>query len=100
VGSEMCIRDRDGIDNPLTPPAPLNNVNVYDLNCDERKQMGINDLPGSLREALNELDNDEVVKGALGSDIYDIFTRAKWEEWNEYRTRVMDWEVAKYLETI
>ncbi|NPV75900.1 MAG: glutamine synthetase [Anaerolineae bacterium] len=98
--SAMLAAALDGIDRQLTPPAPLNNVNVYDLDAEERKQMGITDLPGSLREALNELENDEVVKNALGKDIYEIFTRAKWEEWNEYRTRVMDWEVEQYLETI
>jgi len=96
----MLAAGMDGIDQEMTPPAPLNNVNVYDLGWDERKDMGISALPGSLREALDELDSDEVVKNSLGKEIYEIFTRAKWSEWDEYRTRVMDWEVAHYLETI
>ncbi|MCJ7831680.1 MAG: hypothetical protein MUP86_04090 [Dehalococcoidia bacterium] len=35
---------------------------------------------------------------ALGPEIYETFVRAKQAEWDEYRTRVMDWEVEHYLE--
>jgi len=77
----------------------LNNVNVYDLTEAERKEMGILSLPGSLREALVELENDAVVKGSLGVTLYDAFMRAKWSEWEDYRLNVMDWELTRYLET-
>jgi glutamine synthetase len=56
-------------------------------------------LPGSLADALNELDKDTVLKDALGPVIYEAFTRAKWEEWDEYRIRVTDYEIERYLET-
>jgi glutamine synthetase len=61
--------------------------------------MGIGELPGSLAEALTELDKNEVLKTALGSTIYEAFTRAKWDEWDTFRTSVSDWEVERYLET-
>ena len=48
-------------------PKPLNNVNVYHLTAEERQAMGIAELPGSLAEALRELDNDEVLQGRPGS---------------------------------
>jgi len=89
----------DGVDNEMTPPEPLNNVNLYELNKAERTKMGVDELPGSLAEALTELDNDDVLKTALGSNIYEAFTRAKWEEWDAFRTAVSDWEVERYLET-
>ena len=88
----------DGIDNGLTPPDPLNNINVYELTTAERRDMGIHELPGSLKEALMEVDRDEVIKSALGSSIYETFLRAKMEEWDEYRIHVTDWEVERYLE--
>ena len=88
----------DGIDNGLACPAPLNNVNVYHLTEEERKDMGIAELPGSLAEALRELDADEVLKDALGSTLYEAFWRAKWAEIEEYRMKVTDWEVGRYLE--
>jgi len=60
--------------------------------------MGVGELPGSLAEALTELDKDEMLKAALGPVVYEAFTRAKWAEWDEYRTRVTDYEIEKYLE--
>ena len=60
--------------------------------------MGILELPGSLAEALQELDQDDVLKDALGPVILEAFLRAKWAEWNEYITTVTDWEVQRYLQ--
>ncbi len=98
--SVMLAAALDGIDRQLTPPPALNNVNVYDLKPEERKERGISELPGSLREALLDLDNDPVIKNALGANLYEAFVRAKWAEWEDYRLNVMDWEVARYLETV
>ena len=89
----------DGIDRKMKPPKPLNNVNVYHLDESDRKRLGIPSLPGSLAEALTELEKDKVLQEALGSTIYDAFRRAKWEEWDHYRIRVTDLEVERYLET-
>jgi len=94
----MLAAGLDGIDKEMTPPAPLNNVNLYELNKVERTKMGVGELPGSLAEALVELDKSEVLKTSLGSTIYEAFTRAKWAEWDEFRTSVSDWEVERYLE--
>jgi glutamine synthetase len=94
----MLAAALDGIDNNLEAPAPLNNVNVYHLTAEERAQMGIASLPGSLTEALHELAADEVMKDALGPVTYEAFHRAKWAEVEEYRMRVTDWEVERYLE--
>ena len=55
-------------------------------------------MPGSLAEAMHEFESNEVIKDALGSTICDVFSRAKWAEVEEYRTRVTDWEISRYLE--
>jgi glutamine synthetase len=89
----------DGIDNKMEAPKPLNNVNLYHLDPKERKKLGVKELPGSLADALTELAKDEVVKAALGEVTYEAFSRAKWEEWDEYRLRVTDYEITRYLET-
>lgn len=94
----MLAAALDGIDNNLTPPPPVNDVNLYHLSAGERQEMGVRELPGSLAEALKELSQDEVLKQALGETLYEAFTRAKWAEWDEYRTHVTDWEVQRYLE--
>jgi glutamine synthetase len=89
----------DGIDKKLTPPAPLNNINVYHLGETERAKLGIESLPGSLAEALGELEKDMVIRAALGENLYGAFNRAKWDEWDAFRINVTDWEVQHYLET-
>ena len=95
----MLASAMDGIDNNLKVPKPLNNVNIYELGIDERKAKGIKELPGSLAEALGELDQDEILKDALGEEIYGAFRRAKLEEWEDYRIHVTDWEVENFLES-
>lgn len=89
----------DGVEKGLTPPSPLNNVNVYDLTPADRKRLKINNLPGSLAEALVELDKDTIIKDALGPALYNAFIRARKAEWEEYRINVTDWELEHYLET-
>lgn len=93
----MLASALDGIDKGLVPPAPLNNINVYEMSAADRKKRKVTELPGSLKEALIELDKDAVVKAALGST-YEAFVRAKSAEWEDYRLNVTDWEVERYLE--
>ena len=95
----MLAAALDGIDKKMMPPAPLNNVNLYELNRQQRKEMGVGELPGSLAEALTELEKSEVIKAALGPVTYEAFIRAKWEEWDDFRLRVTDYEIERYLET-
>ncbi len=95
----MLAAALDGIDCKDVPPKPLNNVNLYHLDKKERKRLGVGELPGSLAEALHELEKDTVLREALGSVIFEAFTRAKWEEWDQFRTQVSDYEIERYLET-
>lgn len=95
----MLASGLDGINRQLTPPAPLNNVNVYHLTEEERREQGIDSLPGSLAEALREFEQDDLLRDALGSAISEAFLRAKWSEVENYRTHVTDWELENYLET-
>lgn len=89
----------DGIDSQVPCPQPLNNVNVYHLTKEELVARGIEELPGSLSEALRELEKDSLLKDALGEMVYEAFQRAKWAEIEEHRMKVTDWEVERYLET-
>ena len=94
----MLAAALDGIENNLACPAPLNDINVYELAPEERKELGVAELPGSLIEALEELDSSAVIKDALGPVAYQAFRRAKLAEWDSYITTVTDWEVSRYLE--
>lgn len=94
----MLAAGLDGIENKTQCPDPLNEVNVYRLTAERREELGVSELPGSLAEALSELEKDRVVQEALGPVAYNSFRRAKHHEWDEYITNVTDWEVARYLE--
>jgi len=63
----------------------------------ERTDAGIDNLPGSLREALNEFEKDPMGKEILGDHVFDKYVEAKDDEWNEYRTQVSKWEIDAYL---
>jgi len=95
----MLAAGLDGIERKLECPEPVNNVNIYEMSPEELVAQDISQLPGSLGEALDELDKDDVLKDTLGVEAYEAFVRAKRAEWDEFRTRVMDWEVEYYLET-
>lgn len=88
----------DGIEKEMKPPKPLINMNVYHLSDEERLTKNIKELPGSLLEALNELDDCKVIQNALGKELYSAFRRAKLEEWDDFRIHVTDWETEHFLE--
>jgi len=95
--SVMLAAALDGIDNDLPCPDPMNNVNVYKLSSEERAARHIAELPGSLAESIRELEGDPVLQEALGTDVYENFRKAKWAEIEDYRMRVTDWEIERYL---
>ena len=86
----------DGIKRKLSPPEPVEE-DVYHLDENGRRARQLLTLPGSLAEALDELEKDEVVKEALGPHIYERFIEAKRREWDEYRIQVTSWELKRYL---
>jgi glutamine synthetase len=96
----MLATGLDGVDKKLTPPQPLNNINIYELTPEELVEKNISQMPGSLREALDEIDKDEVIKAALGEEMYESYKRVKEAEYEEYRIKVSDWEIERYLESI
>jgi glutamine synthetase len=95
----MLATGLDGIENKLECPPAVNNLNIYQMDADELEKLGIKQLPGSLAEALLELRECEVIRNALGEYTYEAFNRAKQAEADEFRTKVMDWEIEYYLET-
>ena len=94
----MLAAGLDGIDQKLACPPPVNDLNIYEMSAEELDQLGIAQLPGSLAEALDALEQDPVLVEALGPEVYAAFTRAKRAEWDAFRTQVTDWEVKHYLE--
>ncbi len=89
----------DGIKNKMEPPAPID-MNIYNMSMENRMELGIESLPASTIEAVNELKKNEIMKEALGEHIFNKFVRAKEMEWNEYASQVHMWEIKQYLTTL
>ncbi len=94
----MLAAGLDGIERDLTPPPPVNE-DVYDFDKRDLRERAIGTLPDTLAEALDALEQDEVIQEALGPAITGAFVRAKRAEWDEYRIQVTNWELERYLET-
>jgi glutamine synthetase len=93
----MLAAGLDGIEKGMELSDPVEE-SLYAMATDRIKERGIRELPGTLSEAIDELEADEVICAALGDHVLTHYVEAKREEWNEYRTQVTQWEVDRYLE--
>ena len=93
----VCLRaGLDGIKNKIEPPASVD-CNIFAMSEEEKKALGIEAIPGTLIEAVNELDKDEFIKEVLGVYVSSKYIEAKRAEWANYRSQVTDWEINQYL---
>jgi glutamine synthetase len=86
----------DGIKNNIKAPKPIDR-NIYVMDKAEREENGINDLPATLKDALTELNKDEVIIKALGEHALEHFIELKEIEWDMFRTQVHPWEREQYM---
>jgi len=94
----MAAAAIDGIERKLLPPPPIQR-NIYQMSVREKRKHKIRELPGTLREALEALKKDPVIREALGEHVYTHFLQAKQMEWDDYRITVHQWELDQYLAT-
>ena len=88
----------DGIKRGIDPGEPAD-LNVYHLSAAERKAMGIKTLPANLKEALDYLGGDKVIREALGEHVFENIMRLGLLEWEAYNTFVHPWEIERYINT-
>jgi glutamine synthetase len=88
----------EGIENDREAPDPVRE-NIYEFDEDRREAYGIETLPATLDDAIDALEDDDVVQDALGPHVTEKFIAAKRQEYDEYRSQVSQWEVDRYLET-
>jgi glutamine synthetase len=93
----MIAAGLDGVEKGLELGDPVEE-SLFEMDATQIAAKSIKELPGTLGEALDELEKDEVIREALGDHVYSHFVEAKRAEWDEYRTQVSDWEVERYLE--
>jgi len=86
----------DGIEKKMKLPDPIDR-NIYIMTDEERLQAGIPSLPESLKEAIDELVQDEVICDAMGDHALTNFLELKEIEYDMYRTQVHQWERDQYM---
>jgi glutamine synthetase len=87
----------DGIERDLDCADPVRE-NIYEFDEAKREEYGIDTLPSNLGEAIDALEEDEVIRSALGEHVAEKFIEAKSQEFGEYIVEVSDWEIDRYLE--
>ena len=80
----------DGIENKINPGKEVG----------ASKGEVIDSLPQNLKEAIDELNKDDLIKSVLGDEFTRIYSNIKNEEWQEYMSEVSEWEINRYLTRI
>lgn len=93
----VCLKaGLDGIVNQIEPPESVD-CNIYTMTEAERRRLGIENLPGTLIEAVEELKKDAFILDVLGKHVAEKYIAAKEQEWQQYRAHVSEWEIQQYL---
>jgi len=94
--SVMLAAGLEGIEKNYSLCAPAND-NIYHMTEEHRERAHIKSLPENLLEAIKITEKSELVKKALGEELFHFFIRNKKMEWDEYKAQVTQYEIDKYL---
>jgi glutamine synthetase len=72
-------------------------ANLFTMTPEELAADDIRSLPGSLHEAVTEMERSELVAEALGEHVFEWFIRNKRAEWSAYKTHVSQFELDRYF---
>ena len=86
----------DGIVNKIDP-GPPEERNIYEA-IESGKE--VKKIPLTLGEALEALDQDELIKSALPGEMYTVFEHYKRDEWERFLAEVTEWDVKEYLDIL
>jgi len=82
----------DGLRQKIEPPAPVSGDAYHAAPA----VIGA-ELPQTLEEALDALEDDDLLREALGPEIVETFVALKRFEVERHREWVSDWEIAEYI---
>ena len=89
----------EGIEKKYPLPNPIEE-NVYRMTEEERKARQIENLPGSLIEAIEVTEKSKLVKKLLGDHVFTNLIENKRLEWDNYRKQVTNYELETYLQVL
>lgn len=94
--SVMLAAGLEGIEKEYELPEPVEQ-NIYRMSDEERQQLGIASLPGSLIEAIQLTEKSKLVRKTLGNHVFNSFIASKKVEWDDYRKCVHPYEIERFL---
>ena len=96
--SAILAAGLDGIRRKIDPGDPIDE-NVYAMNPRRREELGIKQLPGSLIEAIEELESDnEFLRPIFPKELLETYIELKKEEWKEVNLYISPIEIYKYID--
>ena len=92
----MLAAGLEGIAKEYPCPDPVEE-NVFEMTEQEKKERGIDHLPGSLWEAVEYAESSELLRRCLGDHLHESLITNKKIEWSNFRRQVTDYELKRYL---
>jgi glutamine synthetase len=92
----LLMAGLEGIEKGYELPEPMEK-NLYHISPEERKRLGIEQLPETLGEAIELTAESELVLRTFGEHIFNRYVEIKRQEWEDYRVQVTQWELDRYL---
>ena len=95
----LLMAGLDGIKNQIQPQKSIDQ-NIQKMTREQREALSIDELPRTLKDAVDELERDEFIQQVLGKDLAEKIIRARRQEYQDYSMQVTDWEIANYLHRV
>ncbi len=92
----MLAAGLKGVEENYKLPEPIEE-DIYEMDEVAREGAGITSLPGSLFEAIQEMEKSDLMRETLGEHIFDKLIHNKKIEWDRFRTHVSLYEIENYL---
>jgi glutamine synthetase len=92
----MLAAGLKGVEENYKLPEPIEE-DIYEMDEGARERAGITSLPGSLFEAIQEMEKSDLMRETLGEHIFDKLIHNKKIEWDRFRTHVSLYEIENYL---
>jgi len=92
----MLAAGLKGVEENYQLPEPIEE-DIYEMDEVARDRAGISSLPGSLFEAIQEMEKSELMRETLGDHIFNKLIHNKKIEWDRFRTHVSKYEIENYL---
>ena len=96
VFATMLAAGLEGVEKGYEAPDPVEE-NVFEMTEQERKERGIDHLPGSLWEAIEYAEGSDLLRRCLGDHLFESLLLNKKIEWSNFRRQVTDYELKRYL---